>query len=149
MTTLADTLARAMSLDPATLLRPPESFETTRLLARKPRESDAPAVFAAYASDPVATRFLAWMPYTSEEKLAEFLRGRSEAWEKGDGHYAYLLCVLGTDTPIGSIGVFIDGPKAMFGYVLGQAYWGRGYASEALTYLVSWAEAQPSLRRAW
>jgi [ribosomal protein S5]-alanine N-acetyltransferase len=131
------------------LLRPPESFETARLIGRKPCEDDAAAVFVAYASDPVATRYLAWMPYSNVEKLADFLRGRAEAWIKGDGHYAYLLCVRGTDTPIGSIGIFIDGPKAMFGYVLGQNYWGRGYASEALAYLVGWAIAQPRLRRAW
>lgn len=129
--------------------RPPDWFETTRLVARRPREDDAAGVFDIYASDPVATRFLAWAPYTSVEKLAEFLRGRAAAWDKSDGHYAYLLCVRGTDTPIGSIGVFIDGPKAMFGYVFGQNFWGRGYAAEALTFLVNWADAQPQIRRAW
>ncbi len=138
-----------MSLETSAVLRPPESFETARLHARKPREDDAPAVFAAYASDPLATRYLAWVPYTQLEKLSEFLRGRAEAWEKGDGHYAYLVCERGTDTPIGSIGIFIDEPKAMFGYVFGQNYWGRGYASEALTFLVNWTNEQPRLRRAW
>ena len=131
------------------LLRPPESFETARLLARKPREDDAPAAFAAYASDPLATRYLAWAPYTQVETLAEFLRGRGQAWHNGDGHYAYMLCLRGTDQPIGSIGVFIDEPKAMFGYVLGREYWGNGYASEALAFLVNWTDAEPRVRRAW
>jgi len=130
-------------------LRPPESFETGRLFARKPRAEDAPAVFAAYASSVLATRYLAWPPYTRVEALAEFLRGRNEAWEKADGHYAYLLCLRDTDVPIGSIGVFIDEPKAMFGYVLGPAHWGFGYAAEALKFLVDWTIAQPRLRRAW
>lgn len=143
-------LARLMSVEPnPPLLRPPETFTTARLTARRPRPEDAPAVFAAYASDPEATRYLAWKPYAAVEPLAEFLRGRQGGWEAGDGHYAYLLCPRGTDTPIGSIGVFIDGPKAMFGYVLGRAYWGRGYAAEALTYLVDWVAAEPRLRRAW
>src|SRR5688500_4283442 len=102
-----------MSTPSSDVVRPPLFFETARLLARRPRETDAPAVFTAYASDPIATRYLAWAPYTEVEKLAEFLRGRAAAWDKGDGHYAYLLCVRGTDTPFGSIGVFIDGPKAM------------------------------------
>lgn len=138
-----------MSFDFSGAVRPPTSFETAQLFARRPREEDARAVFAAYASDPVATRYLAWTPYTQVEKLAEFLRGRAAAWEKSDGHYAYLLCVRGTDAPIGSIGVFIDGSKAMFGYVLGREYWGRGYASEALAHLVNWADSEPRLRRAW
>jgi len=130
-------------------LRPPESFETARLVGRKPRPEDAPAVFATWANDPVATRYLAWKPYTEIAPLEEFLRGRTAAWENGDGHYAYLLCLRGSDAPIGSIGVFVDEPKAMFGYVFGRAYWGKGYATEALSFLVAWAASEPRLRRYW
>lgn len=133
----------------STTLRPPESFETARLFMRKPRPDDAPAAFTAYASDPVATRYLAWAPYASIDALETFLRGRSEAWAAADGHYAYMICQRGSDAPIGSIGVFIEEPKAMFGYVLGRTYWGRGYASEALSFLVAWAAAEPRVRRAW
>lgn len=136
-------------LKPPEPLRPPEYFETARLIARKPRAEDAPDAFAAYANDPVTTRYLAWAPYSEVEPLADFLRGRGTAWERADGHYAYLLCRQGTDQAIGSIGVFIDEPKAMFGYVLGREYWGRGYATEALTFLVNWADTQPRIRRAW
>lgn len=129
-------------------IRPPERFETARLHARRPHEADAPAVFAAYASDPVVTRYLAWPPYTQIEPLADFLRGRREGWDNADGHYAYLLCLRGSDAPIGSIGVMLDGPKAMFGYVLGRAHWGRGLMPEALRFLVGWAQAEPGIRRA-
>ena len=130
-------------------IRPPDTFDTARLHARRPRETDAPAVFAAYASDPEATRYLAWPPYQTAEPLAEFLRGRIAAWENDDGQYAYLLCRRSTDVPIGSIGVMIEHQKAMFGYVLGRAYWGNGYTAEALRFLVEWATAEPRLRRAW
>jgi RimJ/RimL family protein N-acetyltransferase len=137
-----------MSTEP---IRPPEPFETTRLIGRRPHENDAAAVFAAYASDPEATRYLAWKPYQALAPLTAFLRGRNETWEKSenDGHYGYLLCLRGTDRPIGSIGVFVDPPKAMFGYVLGRAYWGQGYAAEALKFLVDWTMTEPTLRRAW
>jgi [ribosomal protein S5]-alanine N-acetyltransferase len=128
---------------------PPARFETARLLARPPRIDDAPAAFAAYAGDPEATRHLAWRPHAAAETLAEFFRQRIAGWENHDGEYAWLLCLRGTDTPIGSIGVVIDGPKAMFGYVLGRAWWGRGYATEALRPLVGWAMAEPGVRRAW
>ena len=133
-------------------VRPPETFATARLAARPPRPDDAPALFAAYASDPVATRYLAWKPYTSLPPLEDFLRGRAAVWQSvptGDEHYAWLLCLRGTDAPIGSIGLFLEGPKVMFGYVLGQAYWGHGYASEALRFLVDWTMAEPRLSRAW
>jgi Acetyltransferases, including N-acetylases of ribosomal proteins len=135
---------------PSAPLRPPATFETARLLARPPREDDAPAVFAAYASDPEATRYLAWKPYTDVAPLAVFLADRARAWETGgDIHFPYLLFHRDTSALIGSIGVFIEAPKAMFGYVIARAHWGKGYATEALTFLVNWATAEPRLRRAW
>lgn len=130
-------------------MRPPEQFTTRRLLARKPRVSDAPAVFAAYASDPVATRFLSWKAYNQLAPLEDFLRDRVNDWEHDNRRYGYLLCLQGTDTPIGSIGIDLPGDKALFGYVLGRAHWGGGLMAEALSYLVDWSLAQPGIFRAW
>jgi len=130
-------------------MRPPETFSTERLLARIPRVADAPAVFAAYASDPVATRFLSWKAYHQIAPLEDFLRDRVNDWAQDHRRYSYMLCLRGTDTPIGSIGVDLSGDKALFGYVLGRAQWGRGLMAEALGYLVDWSLAQPGLFRAW
>ncbi len=130
--------------------RPPSRFGTARLAARIPRGDDAPAVLGAYAGDPEVTRYLSWRAYDRVEPLAAFLRDCTAHWEKGDGHLAWLLCLKGTDTPIGSIAVTLEpGGKALFGYVLGKKFWGHGFATEALTYLVAWTMAQPSLWRAW
>ena len=131
------------------MIRPPVSFETARLDARLPRVEDAPAVFAAYASDPEVTRYLSWKPYERVEAVAEFIRGRLEAWDKGEGHFAWTLCAKGADDPIGSIGCSFEGGKAMFGYVLARKHWGRGLMPEALRFLVDWALAQPEIFRAW
>ncbi len=132
--------------------RPPATFGTARLVARLPRADDAPAVFAAYANDPEVTRYLAWPAYTRVEPLAAFLREAAAHWEKRETPLplAWLLCLKGTDTPIGSIGVTLEGNgRAMFGYVLAKKFWGHGMAAEALTYLVNWTLAQPSLYRAY
>lgn len=130
--------------------RPPASYGTARLVARAPRAEDGPAVFAAYASDPEVTRYLSWRAYDRVEPLSAFLGDCAAQWERGDGHFAWLLCLKGTATPIGSIGVTLEpGGKAMFGYVLGKKFWGHGFAAEALTFLVEWALAQPTLWRAW
>jgi len=130
-------------------MRPPETFFTSRLLGRKPRVSDAAAVFAAYASDPQVTRFLTWAPYTEVEPLAQFLQLRVNDWEQDKGVYGYLLCLRERDDPIGSIGIHITGDKAVFGYVLGRAYWGQGLMTEALAYLVNWSLEQPGIFRAY
>ena len=128
---------------------PPKTFSTKRLSARKPRASDAPAVFAAYASDPVVTRFLSWKAYLEIPPLEKFLQARVEDWEHDHRRYGYMLCLRGTDTPIGSIGIDIAGDKTLFGYVLGRAYWGKGLMPEALSYLVNWSMDQPGIFRAW
>ena len=134
------------------MLRPPPTFGTARLFGRPPRADDAPAVFAAYASDPAVTRYLAWRAYERVEPLAAFLRECVANWEKGDphAHYAWLLCLKGTDTPIGSIGLTLEGGgKAMFGYALAKKFWHHGFAAEALTFLVEWSLAQPGIFRAY
>ena len=130
--------------------RPPETFSTERLFARKPRREDAEAIFNAYASDPVATRYLTFPTHTSIEPVADFLQARAEDWDCEDGSkFNYMLCMGGTNTPIGALDVGIQDYKAMFGYALGRAHWGKGYMTEALRYLVDWALAQPEIFRAW
>jgi|UniRef100_UPI00404A1855 [ribosomal protein S5]-alanine N-acetyltransferase len=127
---------------------PPETFNTARLHARKPRREDAPAAFAVYASDPIATKYLAWKPYTEVAPLADFFSDRIKDWATSSGHYGYMLCLKNSDLPIGSIGFIRKGHQAIFGYVLGQKYWGTGYMTEALSYLLTWAMAQPDIFRA-
>ena len=129
--------------------RPPATFATARLMGRVPRVDDGPAVFDAYASDPEVTRYLSWRAYDRVEPLNAFLREVIAHWEKGDGHLAWLLCLKGTDTPIGSIGVTLEGGKAMFGYLIARKFWGHGFAAEALAYLVGWSLARPTVFRAW
>jgi [ribosomal protein S5]-alanine N-acetyltransferase len=134
----------------ADMPRPPATFATARLMGRVPRADDAPAVFAAYANDPEVTRYLSWRAYDRVEPLASFLRECAAHWEKGDGHLAWLLCLKGTDTPFGSIGMTLEGGgRVMFGYVLAKKFWHHGFAAEALTHLVGWALAQPMIYRAW
>ncbi len=131
-------------------LRPPVTFATARLHGRPPRADDGPAVFAAYAADPEVTRYLSWRAYERVEPLNAFLSECVSHWEKGSGHLAWLLCLKGTDSPVGSIGVTLEGDgRAMFGYVLGKKFWGHGFAAEALTHLVDWALARPEIFRAW
>jgi RimJ/RimL family protein N-acetyltransferase len=142
--------APVQSVPSANALRPPKTFATARLVARPPTGEDAEAVFAAYASDPEVTRYLAWPAYTRVTPLAVFLRECAANWEKGTGSFAWLLCLKGTDAPIGSIGLELQpGGKAMFGYVLAKKFWHRGLTAEALAWLVDWALAQPTIFRAW
>lgn len=124
---------------------PPDTFTTARLTARRPRREDAPAVFAAYASDPEVTQFLTWKPYADIRDLEVYLEMQSERWVKQDPVCAYMLCPANTDSPIGSISLHFSPNQVMFGYVLGKAHWGNGYNTEALRYLFDWSLDQPEI----
>ena len=60
-----------------------------------------------------------------------------------------MLCLAGSEAPIGSIGMLIDKHKAMYGYVLGRVHWGKGYMTEALRFLLDWTMDQPEIYRAY
>lgn len=131
-------------------IRPPAVFQTARLLARPPALEDAPSIFATYAGDPVATRYLSWKTYTTVEPLAAFLHTVAQNWLDPEArHVSWLLFNRETRGLVGSIGIVIEGGKMMCGYVFGRDHWGKGYATEALTWLADWGLAQPGLQRVW
>jgi len=133
----------------AGMIRPPETFVTSRLAARSPRRSDAARMLAAYASDPVVTRFLSWKAYTDVAPLEEFLDGRIESWRTGQGQLTWLLSLRTSGEVAGYIGVDVHERDVLFGYVLARKFWGQGLMAEALSYLVDWSLAQPGIFRAW
>lgn len=129
--------------------RPPETFTTDRLAARLPKPGDAPAIFAAYASDPVVTRFLSWRAYTEIPPLEEWLAARAESWRSGSGQLSWLLTLRTTGEVAGYIGVDLRGNNVVLGYVLARKFWGQGLMAEPVRFLVDWALAQPEIFRVW
>jgi [ribosomal protein S5]-alanine N-acetyltransferase len=130
---------------------PPRGFETARLRLRAIQESDAQLAFDLYASDPVATRYMSFPCTGRIEDTRHYVEGaarygRGEPSEIED--YAWIFELADSGEPIGSGGF---GPTNRFtlggGYILGRAYWGRGYATEAWSCLVDWARAQPGVFR--
>src|SRR5690606_31426399 len=52
----------------------PDSIRTARLLLRQPAMADAPALLAAYISDPEVARFMVWRPHADPAEVETFLR---------------------------------------------------------------------------
>lgn len=129
--------------------RPPAVVATARLRLAPPRREDAPEAFVAYANDPAVTRFLTWPTYTEAAPLGDFFQARADDWARDTGHYAYLIRLAATNEVAGAIGLIRNRGQALFGYVLGRKFWGRGYMTEALTALLAWTDAQPDIFRAW
>ena len=109
---------------------------------------DAEAIFEQYAQDPEVTRYLNWRPHENIDTLLEFLRRCSDAWKNGSA-FPYVVIRKQDDRLIGMVEIRVDGHRADLGYVFARAYWGQGYATEAVSAIVEWAVNQPGIYRVW
>ena len=130
------------------MIAAPETFSTTRLLLRPPRMSDASAIYSNYARDSEATRYLIWRPHKHIQETEEFLKRSVAGWGT-DNDFPWAITLKDSDELIGMVGLRINEFKADLGYVIGQPWWGQGYATEAVQAIVDWALAQPSIYRVW
>lgn len=117
----------------------PETIQTERLLLRRPRRSDAQAIFDRYASDREVTRYLSWPTHRSVADTLAFLAMSDDEWQRWPaGPYLVLLLENGKPGPLlGSTGLFYKTPTlAVTGYVFARHVWGQGYATESLQAMV-------------
>lgn len=140
----------------------PDEIETRRLLLRRPRATDADAIFSRYASDPDVTRYLGWPRHRSVHDARTFLAYCDAEWARwGCGAYLILdkaqsrpakaetgrsdaegILRVTTAALLGSTGLSFESPaRAMTGYVLATDAWGKGYATEALKAMIDLARA--------
>ena len=129
-------------------MRIPETLETERLILRRPRASDAEAVFEEYARDSEVTRYLAWRPHQTLTDTKAFLKRAAAGWSSGE-RYGWVLTLKGRDRPIGMLSCGIQTDQAGLAYVLGRNHWGEGIMSEAVEALVEWLLDQPPIHRVW
>lgn len=134
--------------DPNGRMQPPDEFRTERLRLRRIAAADAPALFAAYASDPEVTRYMSWRTHASPAETREFVDGAVRSWEDGD-EFIWVLVPHDHDGPIGAVGAAPGPHGVMIGYVLGRPWWRRGLMSEALRPIMEWWRQQPDVHRIW
>lgn len=126
----------------------PETFETERLVLRRPVAADAGGIFAAWASDAEVTRYLTWRPHPSEATTVALVERYDRAWRTGEGELAWIIAgKVRPEVPLGCIGITLDGHTAEIGFVLARAWHGRGVMTEALRCLLAHALALPDIWR--
>lgn len=130
----------------AVVTQAPEGFTTERLTLRRPRLSDAAAIFE-YASDPKVIHYMDYCPRSDISEVVKLLEDQPEEWKSDN--YSWVLTVKSEDRPMGTIACWLEDHKACFGYLLHQQYWGQGYATEAARAVVDWAISLPSIYRVW
>jgi ribosomal-protein-alanine N-acetyltransferase len=138
----------AATVDIKALFTPFPTLETARLVLRALRSDDLDDLYA-YASDPQIDRFTPWTHYLSLEEaradlddfLAEYERDGLGAW--GIEHRAdRRLIGIATFSP-----PHRHHRRVELGYTIARAYWGQGYATEAVQALLQFGFEQMDLVR--
>ena len=83
------------------MIRPPDTLTTERLLLRRPRRSDATALYE-YGGDPEVTRYLIFQTHRSRADAERFLAGCAQRWESGE-EYCWVIVLKERDEVVGSI----------------------------------------------
>jgi len=129
-------------------LKPPEKFDTHRLILRAPVMQDAESIFNNYAHDNMVTRYVHWVPHDTIEMTKSFLKRCINVWKAGTA-YPWVITLKETQEVVGMIELRIEEHRADLGYVIAREFWAQGYASEAAQLILDWAIAQPTIYRVW
>ncbi len=109
---------------------------TDRLYLRKVSADDSERIFTCWASDDEVTKYLTWPAHQELETTKQILDYWIKAYEK-EPCYRYGIELKKSKELIGMIDVvgYMDG-NPIIGYLLGRAYWNKGYMTESLAAVV-------------
>jgi ribosomal-protein-alanine N-acetyltransferase len=124
----------------------PDHIDSARLRLRKPKLSDARAIFLAYMQDAEVCHFMTWTPHASQAATEGFMEWCVNAWTTGSC-LPYVITEHGDDVAIGTIDARMLGTTIEIGYVLARQHWGKGFMPEAITALSSRALESPGIYR--
>src|SRR5947209_2543937 len=116
------------------------AFETTRLRLRHFSDADLPA-FMAYRNDPEVARYQSWEGI-SEAEARVFIQGQKQLQPAPGAGFQIAIELKQTGALIGDCYFMIhehDAQQAEIGFTLSRAYQGRGFATEAVSSLLTYA----------
>ncbi len=124
------------------------TLEADRVRLRQLGHADLADLHAVF-SDAVAMRYWSHPPFVELDESIAYLakidsyRERGDLLQWGIEHIAERR-IIGTTT---LFAIYPEQNRAELGYILGSAYWGRGYANAALHALLTHAREGMGLRR--
>jgi [ribosomal protein S5]-alanine N-acetyltransferase len=123
----------------------PANINTPRLLLRRPKLSDASAVYD-YGRDLEVARYVDWPVLSHIQEAILATENALQNWDSGI-EYTWRVTVKPNDTPIGAVGCGVSGHQADLGFVLARRYWGKGYATEAAQAVFDWVASLEDVYR--
>lgn len=116
------------------------TLETQRLILRRFKDGDGPAMYNNWASDDEVIKYLTWSAHENVEGTIGLVRNWASHYTEADYYQWAITLKANGDQPIGSIAVVRkDDPIKMvhIGYCIGKKWWNQGIMSEALAALIA------------
>lgn len=114
-------------------------LKTNRLLLRPLTQADAEAMFKNWTYDERVAKYCTWYPHKSINETKLLLKMYLD--QKANGFdYRWGIELKETNELIGVIDVVDlsdDNKTAVVGYVLGHKFWNKGFATEALSAVIT------------
>lgn len=127
-----------------------EALQTRRLILRRVRREDADRFFS-FAGSEAVTRYMFWKPHKDVSESAASIEKTLSRYESGYC-WRWGIALKETDELIGIIdllGVDEAACSCTFAYMIAEEFWGRGFASEALSAVLRFAFEQMELETVW
>ena len=107
--------------------------ETERLILRKLEQRDAPLYFERISSREAVAKTMLWEPHQHPDET-EALVARCVQWYADPTFCRWAIALKSDDTIIGVADLlrFTEDHGCSFAYMIGEEFWGQGYATEAL-----------------
>lgn len=118
-------------------------IDTGQVWLRRARLTDAPALFASYASDPDATRYLSWAPRRSIGEVEAWLAPRISGWKDGE-EYRWVIVDHPDGNAFGTASLRTTESGYDLGYALATSRTGRGLATTVVHHLLAWIDTHPT-----
>lgn len=116
------------------------TLTTERLVLRRRHEADIPYMLMMFDDDDVR-QYLGGYPPRHERAMLQMVRHRTET--------AWAVTLKETGEYVGEchLSKIVDNYLGDIGYLIRKAFWGKGYASEAVTAVIEYCARELKLRR--
>ncbi|MGG3306668.1 GNAT family protein [Paenibacillus lautus] len=123
-------------------------LQTERLYLRKVKMSDSTSLFKIW-SDPNVTKFMNINCFTDENQAKDMIKLLDELFQENKA-IRFSIIEFESNEIIGSCGydsLDFENAKAEIGFDISRAFWGKGYASEAIRSLLDYGFSTLKLNR--
>lgn len=121
-----------------------QDLQTARLHLRRLTMADVPLFYTRLGSSETVTKHMLWQPHQSISESAASIQKVLRRYEEGRC-YRWGITLLEDDALIGILDLLAFDEvqnTCSFAYMLGEAFWGQGYGTEALLAAFDFAFSQ-------